>query len=117
MSRNENGITFWDVAYAARDIGKAHAVHIRFSLDLPIGQNVSKAFNVRCAAWKSSKKGDWYDSRGVSLPWPYSECRTFSGLLYRLVYDLDQALTDDEAKQAKRLSPLELAISRSYDDV
>lgn len=102
MSRNENGVTYWDVSVAADHVGRAHGCHVRFTLDIPSGPMSGKAFNVRCAAWKLQKNGSWIDGRGVSLPWPYSECRTFSGLLLRLVHDLDQALTDDEARAATR---------------
>jgi hypothetical protein len=104
--RNEAGITFWEVAETARAVGKAHGGHIRFSLDLPLGRNVPKAFHVRCALWKRAPHGDYFDARGVSEPWPNVDSRTFSGLLYRLAIQLDIKLSEEEAEAARGTLPL-----------
>lgn len=95
-------LSYADVSAAARDVGRAHGVSIRITLDLPIREGTGKAFNVRCAAWRSDKEGEYRDMRGVSAPWPSVDSRTFAGLLYKLVLQLDEALTDDERGAAER---------------
>jgi len=41
--------------------------------------------------------------RGVSRPWPTGECRTLTGLMFRLIHDLEIKLEEREA-EAKRLT-------------
>lgn len=99
---NQQGISMWEVSDHVRYVGKAHGCSVRFTLDLPIRETTGKAFNVRCAAWRSDAKGEYRDIRGVSEPWPNPNCKTLTGLLAFLVHQLDQALTDDEARGAER---------------
>jgi len=105
-TKHQNGLTYWEVSQLAHEIGRRFGQHIRFTIDLPVREGTGKAFTVRCAAWASDGKGNWYDRRGVSEPWPHTDARTFVGLLYRLLMDLEDDLTAEEASAATRQLPL-----------
>jgi len=98
------GLSGYDVEVYWRRLQREHDGIIGYELALPVRAVGGLAFNVR--VWFRRRSADAagnHHERGVSLPWPTSECRTITGLLFRLLIELDKKLSD-EAHAAQRVT-------------
>ena len=96
------GISYFDVAEQLRALEREHHCRVHYTLGLPVRSTGRCALDVRiCAkgAAYGARRADW--ERGRFRAWPTGECRTFAGLLYRLVDDLWKLL-DEELAAAER---------------
>lgn len=105
-----SGISFRDVADLARRVGKEHNGRVHFEAHLPVRSDVGVQLDVRaCFRRPSGRFGDWVDCRGHSGRWPSGASATFAGLLFRLAYELSNAL-DEERAEAERAAAGQLRL-------
>lgn len=108
MRRNEQGVRFWDAAEWFAHVERAHGVHVHLTVCTPVNGLRDKCLVMRLAAVRKGVGADKYFERGVSCSWPWSEAQTMAGAWLKLAIQLDELLTEEEARGAKRLSQLEL---------
>ena len=100
MSGQESrAVSFWDVRNAADDVGKSHHGRVTFELSLPVRKDLRHALDVRCVfrGGIGALTGSTYE-RGVSASFPCQGSKTFSGLLLKLVYELDAKLSEERER-------------------
>jgi hypothetical protein len=101
-SRAGSGISPFDVERYVRQLQRDHSGICGFDIGVPVRQTNGRALTVRC--WfrrPGADTGRGSFERGVSSSWPSGECKTFTGLLFRLVIELDKKLSD-EAETLRR---------------
>jgi len=101
--RAQAGINAYDVRGALRDCERHYNCRLHFRVTLPLRKDARHALDFQLCAVSASVGADgaaW--SSGVSRTWPTGECRTLTGLMFRLVHDLEIKLEEKE-NEAKRL--------------
>lgn len=101
-SRANGGLSAFDVERYVRQLQREYSGICGFDIGVPVRQVNGRALTVRCWFRRGGgNSGGGPYERGVSSAWPTNECKTFTGLLFRLVIELDKKLSD-EAEQLKR---------------
>lgn len=100
--RSPAGISYFDVERYLRQVQRDHNGICGFDIGVPVRPAIRTAVTVRCWFRRglAAPGGDYYE-RGVSLGWPTHQCRTFVGLLFRLVIELDKKLSDEAEELAR----------------
>jgi len=102
--RAQAGISAFDVRDYARSIARHFNCDLHYLVSLPLREGTKHALDFRVTARGTSMEpGGRAWERGASRPWPTGECRTITGLMFRLLHDLEVKLEEREA-EAKRLT-------------
>lgn len=104
MSRNEGGISFWDVRAQAEEVGHLYHCIIHVEMHLPMRKNTQCSWLVRAVARWYDEKGNVCKERGESANWPNVDAKTFAGLELLLLMRLErkiEAETFDAARAAQ----------------
>jgi len=96
MSRNEHGISFWDVREYADAVGYCFHCIVHYELHLPPRSSLGVAWQVRCVARWYDARGGVTRERGEGAPWPSSEAKTFAGLEFLLLARLERKIEEEE---------------------
>lgn len=111
MPRSEsNYISYGEVMRALDDVSGTWGVKLQFVMGLTPQPCKGVDCYVRLAMFLKDHKGLWMDVGGVSHYWPMPDCATMTGLMLKMIYELDAKLQrDDELdKERKRATPLQL---------
>lgn len=91
------GLSAFDAGDYARRIEREFHCRVKFVWTLPMREGTRTAFDVRiCATGAGASAAGHTWERGYSLPWPTGQCRTISGLLFRLCVELDKLLSEEK---------------------
>jgi len=66
-----------------------------------VRQGTGKALTIRFSVHRFDENHKQVFEKGLSAPWPWSEAQTLPGLFLKLMYEMDQWLTEQEASAAR----------------
>jgi hypothetical protein len=104
MSSEQEGkqyVSYDDVRRWADETEKDYHCHVSFEWYPMVRKDGRKVWSMRCIAkWKGTGP-EVVGELGVSHEWPCNDYKTPSGLMLRLLYDLDFKLTERAVKLAQ----------------
>lgn len=102
--RAQTGISAYDVRNYARGVEREFGCQINYIVSLPLRKEARHALDFQCnAVGTELGTGRRLWASGVSRVWPTGECRTLTGLMFRLLHDLEIKL-EEERTERQRLT-------------
>jgi len=104
--RAQSGISCFDVSRLIREIERFYGGKVAVHIHVPVREVSGVALDVRAVFTRGGGTSDsGYYERGSSSPWPTGKSTTLTGLIFRLLYELEGKLSEEKA-EAERLTQL-----------
>jgi hypothetical protein len=105
MSNHKEGISAWDVHKWVRVVEKDYHCRVHYYIALPMREGTGVCLIVRVAAIRYAVGAQQVWERGVSSQWPTNDAKTFMGLLFKMILQLELILAREFGGNGEATTP------------